>query len=104
MQLNYAQLPPYMQGSVRDYIENGYPIEDFLTAVFSNDLVRSFEQADDTNAYNMQTYVRFLHNAPIACWGSLEKVQAWQDAGGLNELLGGGGYRGYGEGDRGDQQ
>lgn len=85
MEINYSQLPDYMQESVREYIENGKPVGHFLTAVFSNDLAGAVTRADSTNLAALRDYVLFLYNEPVPreCKGSKEKVDAWIASGGL---------------------
>lgn len=72
-------IPDYMRDSVEAYVKRGVPFGDFLTAVFSNDLVNSYGKADDINIRNIPAYVNFLYNfAPSACWGSKEKIKKWK--------------------------
>lgn len=79
-----SDLPRYMQDSVWGYIQYGRPIGDFLTAVFSNDLVGAYSRADEANAAAMRDYASFLYSeAPRGCWGSAEAVQRWQFHSGL---------------------
>ena len=83
--VDYSTLPQYMQESVRGYVELGRPIGDFLTAVFSNNLVGAYSRADDVNAAAMRTYASFLYNeVPRGCWGSVEAVKRWQSHNGLS--------------------
>lgn len=94
IEINYSTLPDHMQEGVRQYIEKGRPIGDFLTAVFENDLVEAFGRADGINAAAMREWAKFLYNqAPAPCWGSKEKVAAWLQEGGTL-----GGTYGWGEG------
>jgi hypothetical protein len=81
---NLANLPGHMQESIRAYIETGHPIGHFLTALLSNDLMGAFNRADDTNIEAMRRWVVYLYNyAPGGCYGSPEKVAAWQGHSGL---------------------
>lgn len=83
--MDYLTLPDHMKKSVKEYIENGRPIGSFLTAVFSNNLVKSFGRADPTNFRHMDKWAAFLYNeAPTPCWGSEKAVAAWIKKGGLN--------------------
>ena len=87
MLMNYSKLPSHMQEGARDYVENGVPGGDFLHYVFCNDLVHSFGKADNTNLRRMFDWASFLYNeAPMECWGSEEKVEAWVAGGGLQGL------------------
>ena len=83
---NYSGIPLYMQGSVYNYIEHGQPIGNFLTAVFSNDLMKAFACADKTNIESMREYATMLYSAPIACYGSEEKIAIWQEHKGISGL------------------
>ena len=85
MDINYDKLPEHMRAGVRGYIEEGGHIGDFLTALFSNNLVKTYGKADDTNREAIPIWLDFLHwEAPSPCWGSIEKVTKWQKSGGLN--------------------
>jgi hypothetical protein len=69
------------------YILEGLPVGDFLTALLTNDLKGTFQKADEENIKKIYQYVYFMWNhAPIGCWGSLEKVQEWQNHDGLKGL------------------
>jgi hypothetical protein len=70
---------------VSEYIENGRPLSNFLTAVVTNDLKESFGRADHINRRLMFDVVSWFWNyAPSECWGSKEKVAAWIRRGGVN--------------------
>jgi hypothetical protein len=79
-------LPSYMHNGVKGYIEKGYPIGGFLTSLFSNDLKGSYRGADATNLRFMERWVDFLFLMPGPSQGSLEKVHAWQKAGGMQQF------------------
>ena len=87
--IDYSRIPSHMQESVREYVERGRPLGSgsFLEFVFANDLVHAFGKADETNRAAMFEYSCFLYAAPLGCWGSLEKVHAWQKAGGLHGVM-----------------
>lgn len=77
-------LPEHMRRAVTDYVERGAPIGSFLTAVLSNDFVAAHTRADHENRAAIDEWIEFLRAfAPDLCWGSLEKVEAWQQRGGL---------------------
>lgn len=85
--INYKTLPNYMYNYIQGYIEDGRPIGDFLTAIFSNQLVQSFAHADTNNRQRLDAYATFLFNeAPIGSHGSIEAVLSWQARGGLNGI------------------
>ena len=76
---DYSKLPTGLQGGIQRYIENGYPVGHFLTAVLSNDLLGAVSRADDKNIKLIPEIVKWLYNeAPGSCWGTVEQVQAWQ--------------------------
>ena len=75
---DYSKLPEHIQSSVQGYIEDHCPVESFLEAVICNDLKESFGRADEINIARMFDIVSFFYNeAPISCWGSKEKMNAW---------------------------
>lgn len=69
---------PEMLGAIRGYVEHGYIVGGFLTAVLENDLSRAVTRADAQNLRNLPAYVMYLNShVPASCWGSKEKVAAW---------------------------
>jgi len=82
--VSYSKLPAHMQDTARLYVEKGIPGGSFFTAVVSNDLMRAFARADETNADAMRDWVMWLYNdAPCWCHGSPERVREWISRGGL---------------------
>ena len=77
--LNYDKAPTVFLGQqFKSYIEDKVPLGSFLTAVFENKLIRSFELADDTNRNLMFEIAYWIYNeAPFNCWGSKEIVEEW---------------------------
>lgn len=68
----------YNKGQLDAYIQHHIPVGGFLTAILENDLKQAVLQADSRNIRKIVTYVTYLYNnAPVRCWGSPEKVQAW---------------------------
>ena len=64
---------------IMNYVNEGYPIGHFLTAVFSNDLFEAFSRADSQSAEGLEHLVRFIYNeCPSGCHGSKEKVLEWK--------------------------
>ena len=61
MDINYDKLPEHMRAGVRGYIEEGGHIGGFLTALFSNDLVKAYGKADGPNLNYMEIWIDFLH-------------------------------------------
>jgi len=78
-QMDKRGIPAYMHAGLLRWILYGIPPGDFLTALLSNDLRRTFEKADDTNVRCIQNYLIFLYNdAPSGCWGSKENFKSWK--------------------------
>lgn len=87
MERGLERLPDYMRGGMRRYLLQGIPPGDFLTALLSNDLRRTFERGDDVNQLAVLDYLKFLYNhAPSGAWGSADKVKAWIKGGGWEGL------------------
>ena len=85
---NYSNLPEHMRDSIRQYVEIGAPVGDFLTALLSNKLVETFGQADEINQASMFAWAKFLYSeVPKSCWGSPEAVAKWQEHKGLDTSL-----------------
>lgn len=78
-----CRIPPYMVEGMVAYIVDQNPPGDFLTAIFSNDLVEAVQRADSTNILCLPAYAGFLFSHapahPIKCWGSKENMSAWLD-------------------------
>lgn len=73
-----CQIPPYMVEDMVHYIVDLVPPGHFLTAIFSNNLVRAVERADENNILNLPAYAGFLWaRAPRNCWGSPEAMEKW---------------------------
>jgi hypothetical protein len=73
-----SDIPDHMMAGLRRWIDNGVVPGSFLQAVLANDLRDACGQADESNILLLRAYVIFLYNdAPAACWGSPEKMQAW---------------------------
>jgi len=88
MNINYDKLPAHMQESARRYVEDGADVGGFLTALLSNNLFETYNTADFDNRDMLDVWIGWLYwEAPSRCWGSLEKVTAWQKIGGLNKSL-----------------
>ncbi len=86
--LNKALLkgvPGHTAAGLSNYIVDGVETGGFLQAVLSNDLFEAFGRADGSNFDSMKEIVVFLYNdAPMACYGSADKMQAWINKGGLS--------------------
>ncbi len=84
-QFNLQMLPEHMQGAVYRYLDRGIPMGSFGTAIMSNQLVESFNRADEINLDGMRAWVEWLYVfCPAGARGSAEKVRDWCASGGLN--------------------
>lgn len=71
-------IPARMAPALDRWIEHGQLPGEFLQAVLRNDLREAVGRADPENLIALPAYVGYLYNeAPGACSGSPEKVQAW---------------------------
>ena len=79
--INYATAPNQkMVPAIKRYVENRIEPGHFLTALFSNDLMRTFARADETNGSLIREWVIWMWNdMPFHMVGSREKVEAWLD-------------------------
>lgn len=77
-------MQPHIKDSLDEYARTGRQLGHFLTAVLSNDLFEAFGRADEKNVATMKYIVMYIYNElPCTCHGSKEKVEKWQEAGGL---------------------
>lgn len=84
---DYNGLPEHMRDGLKIYVEHGVPPGSFMRSVLSNDLKEACARADHINRRNLWEIVRVLWNeVPSTCWGSLEKVQQWINAGGIKGI------------------
>jgi hypothetical protein len=78
--LDYTNCPPHLQGGLQRYFEEKIATGSFLRAVLENNLVQTYQKADEANiqAPAMLQLLRWLYNeAPGIAWGSEEKVAKW---------------------------
>lgn len=72
------RIPDYMARPLSDYLLEGKPCGNFLSAVLRNDLRKAVQHADMENLRNLPAYMFFLFNrAPALSWGSDDNVDAW---------------------------
>ena len=73
-----CDIPEHMHEGLIEWILNGRPVGNFLTAILENDLREACARADEKNKYRLFNYIQFLHNnAPMGCWGSPELTEEW---------------------------
>ena len=80
------KVPPHIWNGLANYVLRGQGTGDFLYAMLTNDLGGVMRHADDTNIRTLHATYGFLYNGtyvPSECWGSMGKVKAWQQYGGL---------------------
>jgi hypothetical protein len=83
-EIGVRQLPLHMHQPVLRYIERGIPPDSFLRSIFENDFVHAACSAEPEDQVALLAYATFLYcDAPIACWGSANKVECWIEKGGL---------------------
>ena len=69
---------PRMVAGIKRYVEHGIRPGDFLTALFSNDLTRTFSHADEKNYPLVGEWVRWMYNEmPSNMVGSQEIMEAY---------------------------
>jgi len=78
-------VPEHMRHSIQWWIEQGEPcpqmMGSFQYALLTNNLHDVFQYGDDENLRSLPNWMTFLHqDAPAACWGSRENVEAWYAA------------------------
>ena len=61
MGINYDKLPSHMQEAVRGYVEDGAGVGGFLTALFSNDLVKTYGKADSANREAIPIWIDYRY-------------------------------------------
>ena len=83
MSIDYSKLPVSLRGGAQRYIEQGVTPGGFMQAVIRNDLALAIGRTDSNNLAWIRDIVSFWYNeAPGACWGSREKMDAWVERGG----------------------
>ena len=63
---------------LRLYVEEGRPMNHFLTALVENDLMECIGRADEQSLEALDAYCAWLRTyAPRACYGSAERMADW---------------------------
>lgn len=77
-------VPEHIWDSLVAYIMDGRLVGNFLTAVLKNNFVEACLRADDINRCALFQIAAFLYeDAPAACHGSPQRVEAWLEQGGI---------------------
>lgn len=72
-------IPDDIKKAIQDYVVTGQDHGMFIMACLSNDLMEALSRADDENLAALGDIMQFLiWQVPDACWGSRERVRAWQ--------------------------
>lgn len=72
-------IPERMMGGLERWVLYGIKPGNFLTAVLKNDFISICQLADDENLRNLPAYAAYIYDVlPSECWGSKEKVDAWE--------------------------
>lgn len=72
-------ITPNMVEAIRGYVDHGYMVGGFLSAVLENDLRKAVVRADGHNVRNLPAYIAYLNNyVPAPCWGSKKAVEDWR--------------------------
>ena len=84
----YPLIPYSTRDTIVRYIDAGLPPGSFVTAVLSNDLVKSVGAADEDNLLALTDIAKFVYNElPVEAWGNQNKVNAWiKKRGNKNDL------------------
>jgi hypothetical protein len=70
--------PAEIVESLKRYVEHKIAPGNFLTSVLRNDLVATFNTADEDNRLLLLPILAFIWwELPSDCWGSAEKVEKW---------------------------
>jgi|SRR5262252_7261263 len=78
------EIPRHCHDGLMNHILHGRMVGGFLTNMLEGRLFEACAHADAENRAALVHYVRFLVNcAPSGCFGSPEKVERWQEVGGL---------------------
>ena len=84
----YDKIPSeHMRETFRAWIERGRMGGGFFEALVSGDVTGALDHADEINRANFDALRNWLHwEAPAVCWGSREKVRAWEERGGVQGM------------------
>ena len=79
-------VPMHLQAGLMRWIEDGIRPGDGLWSILINAPASEvISRLDEISLAGLPRTLRFLvHGAPIGCWGSEAKCEAWRERGGLN--------------------
>ena len=71
-------IPAYMHMSILRYVCDRQPVGSFLTALLQDKLSAAVMSADEDNRAALEQWIALMvWDLPGACWGSVQKVDAW---------------------------
>lgn len=74
-----VKIPEGLHEGIVAYIVDGITPGGFFTAILCNDLRGAFQRADVESLKAIHALIVYmLNNAPSTCWGSVERMVAWQ--------------------------
>ena len=74
----YKNIPPGIQGGIKNYLQRRKRPGGFLSAVIRNDLREAFLRADNHSLRELKNIVLWFYwNAPAVSWGSSEAMEEW---------------------------
>lgn len=74
----YLGVPPNIRGGLVRYVDNGLATGSFLTAVLTNNLLKTFTTADRTSLEAIDTIIMFVANTvPHVCRGTKNDFTCW---------------------------
>jgi hypothetical protein len=70
------EIRPEMKEAIDNYVKDGVPLGDFLTALLANDLMRALGRADEGNKRDIFDLCMYVHNEmPGGLHGSYEIIR-----------------------------
>jgi hypothetical protein len=71
---------PSIKEALDHWVVTGDRGGNFVMAVLENDLAGAVGRADDGNLVDLPEIMRYVYNnLPGACWGSKDRVKAWEE-------------------------
>lgn len=89
LERGFAQglIPSHMHEGLSRYVLRGVPPGSFMQLILANDFMAAAGRADEDNQRALFGWCRFLYNfVPGGCKGSLDAVNSWIAAGGLEGM------------------
>lgn len=75
---DYSRIPDHMMKNMNNYVKGEEYLGGFLTALFANDLFRTYSAVDHINMPLIPIYISYVYNKlPYTCHGSYEIIENW---------------------------